>query len=140
MVLVNPMVAVPTAAVFAARTGRFSALAELPPAWGDVATMAADLAQLSNDLEPPALRLFPVIAEVLEALRAQPGCFLARMSGSGATCFGLFADAAAAAAAVRRLTTPMGKHPWWCWSGAHGRTSSNPYAQPPVTSGFYGVS
>ena len=50
--------------------------------------MARDLAALRNDLEPPAVALRPVIGEVLAALRATPGCLLARMSGSGATCFG----------------------------------------------------
>jgi 4-diphosphocytidyl-2-C-methyl-D-erythritol kinase len=70
-------------------------------------TLAAD----ANDLEAPALALAPVIADVLAALRVLPGCRLARMSGSGATCFGLFDSARAAAAAARVLRSA---HPdWW---------------------------
>ena len=49
----------------------------------------------ANDLEDPAIALKPVIADVLSALRGLPGCSLARMSGSGASCFALFATAAA---------------------------------------------
>ena len=68
------------------------------------------LATHGNDLEAPAILLHPVIADVLEALRAQNGCRLARMSGSGATCFGLF-DAAHARAAAEAL---QARHPaWW---------------------------
>ena len=64
---------------------RAAACATLP-------TLAAFLRETRNDLEAPAHRLAPVIAQVKAALAAQPGCLLARMSGSGATCFGLFAD------------------------------------------------
>ena len=114
IVLVNPGVALATAAVFRARTGELSAPAELPAAWADAAAMAGDLATLRNDLQPPAIVLCPVIGAVLAALEAAPGCLLARLSGSGATCFGLFPDAAAAAAAARALARPG----WWCWGGA----------------------
>jgi 4-diphosphocytidyl-2-C-methyl-D-erythritol kinase len=114
MVLVNPGVSLATAAVFRARTGGFSASAELPVSWSDAAAMAGDLAKLRNDLEPPAIALCPVIGVVLAALAAVPGCLLARMSGSGATCFGLFPDAATAEAAARALARPG----WWCWGGA----------------------
>jgi 4-diphosphocytidyl-2-C-methyl-D-erythritol kinase len=65
-----------------------------------------------NDLHPPALRLAPVIGHVLSVLTAAPGCRLARMSGSGATCFAFFADAAAAEAAGARVNA---ENPgWWC--------------------------
>ena len=56
-------------------------------------TMAAGLSGLTNDLEAPAISLAPAIGDVLRAIAATRGCLLARMSGSGATCFGLFADA-----------------------------------------------
>jgi 4-diphosphocytidyl-2-C-methyl-D-erythritol kinase len=64
-----------------------------------------------NDLEPPALALLPVIADVKAALGAEPGCLLAAMSGSGPACFGLFTDdtAAASAAAALALAHPA----WW---------------------------
>ncbi len=113
MVLVNPGVAVATPAVFRARTGGFSPPAVLPAAWADAAAMAATLGQLANDLEPAAIGLAPVIGAVLAALRATPGALLARMSGSGATCFALFADAPSAAAAAAALARPG----WWCWGG-----------------------
>jgi 4-diphosphocytidyl-2-C-methyl-D-erythritol kinase len=116
MVLVNPGVAVATPAVFRARTGDFSAPAVLPEGWDDAAAIAADLARLHNDLQPPAIALCPVIADVLAALTETSGCLLARMSGSGATCFGLFADVASAGTAARALARPG----WWCWGGALG--------------------
>jgi 4-diphosphocytidyl-2-C-methyl-D-erythritol kinase len=74
--------------------------------------MARDLSSLRNDLEPPAIALCPPVGEALAALRALPGCLLARMSGSGATCFGLFADAAAARLASESLPAA-----WWNAAG-----------------------
>jgi 4-diphosphocytidyl-2-C-methyl-D-erythritol kinase len=122
-VLVNPGVPVPTGAVFAAlarsRTGAAPAGIDDDPAsqcleaGGEpscAALMDALLAS-SNDLEAPAIALFPAVTESLAALRALASCRLARMSGSGGTCFGLFAtanDAKDAAAALRH------DHPgWW---------------------------
>jgi len=113
LVLVNPGVAVATVDVFRARHGDWSAPAELPRAWPDVAAMASDLRDLRNDLEPPAIALRPVIGEVIGALAAVPGCRLARMSGSGATCFGLFDDPVLASEAAMRLRRPR----WWTWGG-----------------------
>jgi len=115
-VLVNPGVAVPTKDVFAAlridpikRTG-----ASAPFPQGGAGNLAAVFRPLSgdrNDLEAPAIALQPVIADVLDDLRASAACRLARMSGSGATCFGLFDSSRAATAAARNLRT---KHPtWW---------------------------
>ena len=114
LVLVNPGVAVSTPAIFRARAGEFSPQADLPPAWPTAGRMAADLARLGNDLQAPAIALAPVIADVLAAIGAADSCLLARMSGSGATCFGLFpyADAAARAAAG------LARDNWWCWGGA----------------------
>ncbi|MGA3400136.1 MAG: 4-(cytidine 5'-diphospho)-2-C-methyl-D-erythritol kinase [Acetobacteraceae bacterium] len=114
VLLVNPGVAVATASVFRARSGAFSPPARLPDGWGDAATMAADLALLANDLEAPARGLCPAIGDVLTAIAAQPGCLLARMSGSGATCFGLFADPAAAG----RAAGATARAGWWVWAGA----------------------
>ena len=122
MVLINPGVAVSTPAVFRARTGGFSAPASLPSGWPDFATMAADLARLSNDLEAPAISICPPIGEVLAASRTLPGCRLARMSGSGATCFALFASAAAAAEAAAELRRPG----WWTWGGALAGVAAPP--------------
>jgi len=113
MVLVNPGVAVPTPTVFKARQGGFSPPAELPEAWPDVAAMAADLARCRNDLEAPARIIQPIITDVLAALAALPGAMLARMSGSGATCFAIFATPDAAARAATQIERPG----WWCWGG-----------------------
>jgi 4-diphosphocytidyl-2-C-methyl-D-erythritol kinase len=113
LVLVNPGLPVATASVFRARVGPFSAPAVLPDGWADARAMAADLALLRNDLEGPARVLCPPIDAVLEALASRPGCLLARMSGSGATCFGLFPEPEAAAAAAAALARPG----WWCWGG-----------------------
>ncbi|TCZ61300.1 4-(cytidine 5'-diphospho)-2-C-methyl-D-erythritol kinase [Roseicella aquatilis] len=113
LLLANPGLALPTPAVFRARSGGFTPPARLPESWPDAAAMARDLgAATRNDLEPAAIALCPAVAEVLAAIRALPGCLLARMSGSGATCFGLFADAAAAGAAAALL--PGG---WWRAAG-----------------------
>ncbi|HEY0203501.1 MAG TPA: 4-(cytidine 5'-diphospho)-2-C-methyl-D-erythritol kinase [Acetobacteraceae bacterium] len=111
-VLVNPGIAVSTPEVFRARAGPFSGHALLPQSWPDAAAMACDLSALGNDLETPALRLCPAVGDVLAWLRAQPGCLLARMSGSGATCFGLFPSGSAASAVADRAPPP-----WWAWGG-----------------------
>ncbi len=114
VLLVNPGIAVATAAVFRARSGAFSAPARLPEGWVDAAEMAADLATLANDLEAPARSLCPSIGDALASIAVQPGCLLARMSGSGATCFGLFADLAAA----RHAAGATARAGWWVWAGA----------------------
>ena len=112
--LVNPGLEVSTASVFRARSGAFSAPAILPRGWHHAEAMAADIGAFGNDLEAPAITLCPPIAEVLAALRAQWGCRLARMSGSGPTCFGLFPNASTAATAAAALRRPG----WWSWGGA----------------------
>jgi 4-diphosphocytidyl-2-C-methyl-D-erythritol kinase len=71
----------------------------------------AFLAVHPNDLEAPAIKLAPAIASLLAMLRAQPGCRLARMSGSGATCFGLFVSKETAEAAARSLKAAQPR--WW---------------------------
>jgi 4-diphosphocytidyl-2-C-methyl-D-erythritol kinase len=117
-VLVNPRVAVPTKDVFAALRAKLDmrgqaqggADFETRRRWKG-SELIETLAGEPNDLEAPAIAIAPAIGEVLADLRALKGCRLARMSGSGATCFGLFATAPAAAAAARALRT---KHPaWW---------------------------
>jgi 4-diphosphocytidyl-2-C-methyl-D-erythritol kinase len=124
--LVNPGVAVPTAAVFAslglapgqryqpkADARLSSAVASWHEDWPEHSRgMIASLQSgHGNDLEGPAIRTAPVIGAVLDALRATEGCRLARMSGSGATCFGLFDDCASSARAARRIGRA---HPdWW---------------------------
>ena len=114
LVLINPGVMLSTADVFRARLAPFSGPASLPAAWPDAAAMAADLRNLTNDLQPPAIALRPVIGEVLATLAERPGCLLARMSGSGATCYGLFPDPDQAEREAAALARPG----WWAWGGA----------------------
>ena len=112
MLLVNPGVAVPTRDVFAALTDRSGAGMDLPRGrFRDTADLLRFLETTRNDLEAPALRIQPVIGAVLSAIAAAPGALFTRMSGSGATCFGLFADdeACARAAAALRTAYPG----WW---------------------------
>ncbi len=115
LVLVNPGVALSTPAVFAALQRRDHApMPRILPRLRDVAELAAFLGMMRNDLEAPAQRLAPVIAQAKAALSAQPGCRIARMSGSGATCFGLFADPLAASAAAS--TIRASQTGWWVTS------------------------
>ncbi|MHB1219872.1 MAG: 4-(cytidine 5'-diphospho)-2-C-methyl-D-erythritol kinase [Alphaproteobacteria bacterium] len=111
LVLVNPNRPLATKDVFRARTEKFSGSGRFTAPPADAAALAALLRERRNDLEAPAIRLMPALGQVLAALSRQPGCLLARMSGSGATCFGLFADDGAAngaAAAIKRAEPG-----WW---------------------------
>ncbi len=117
-VLINPGVPVATRDVFTAiglKPGDSFDGGKAAPQWpASSGSFEAWLDAISggrNDLEPPALKVQPVIADVLDELRASGGCRLARMSGSGATCFGLFDNDAAAMQVAQALTA---RHPrWW---------------------------
>lgn len=111
LVLVNPGIALPTAEVFAARSGGVSE----PGRWRDIVpdlpSLAERLAELRNDLEAPARALAPQVDHALAAIGRQSEVLLARMSGSGATCFGLFARQELAREAA---ATIAGDRPdWW---------------------------
>jgi len=113
--LVNPGVAVPTKLVFSgwkpsANAPRPAERVALPKMQNEEQLLDW-LASEANDLEAPAIALAPAIAEVLVSLRAAAGCRLARMSGSGATCFALFSSAAESAAAGKKLRTQFPG--WW---------------------------
>jgi 4-diphosphocytidyl-2-C-methyl-D-erythritol kinase len=119
-VLVNPGVALATRDVFAgwARGANLAPPLDLVALKSvkDQSELLQCLAAQPNDLEDAAVALAPVIAEVLDALRSLAGCRLARMSGSGATCFGLFESAASAQSAATLL---RGKYPkWWVQASA----------------------
>jgi 4-diphosphocytidyl-2-C-methyl-D-erythritol kinase len=116
IVLANPRRTLPTPAVFQARRGAFSAPNRFSPMPSDAAALAAALASRRNDLTPAALTLVPDIAAVLQRLADLPGMLLARMSGSGATCFALFADRATALAAADALAAA--EPGWWVAGGA----------------------
>lgn len=111
LVLVNPGKPLATGAVFTTRKGAFSP----PTPWigpiGSVAALAKQLTAFRNDLEPAARRLLPEIGDVLAALSMTDGCLLARMSGSGATCFGLYAEVSAARAAATMICARQPT--WW---------------------------
>lgn len=112
LVLANPRVAVSTAAVFSGLQVRSG---DVAPAWPAapmaLRPFAAWLDRTTNDLAPPARLMAPAIMHVEQALAATQACLLARMSGSGATCFGIYGTQAEAAAAAARLRAA---HPdWW---------------------------
>jgi len=112
LVLVNPMQPLSTKTVFAALGGRHSGDAPgLPPRFPDVRALAEYLKTCINDLAAPATEALPVIGDILTALTATPNCLLARLSGSGPTCFGLFPDAAAAKTAAAAVAEH--RPDWW---------------------------
>ena len=124
-VMVNPRVPVATRDVFEAlglRSGELLVGATdvlQATAWPEAGASLEDwvevLAESSNDLEAPATRIHPVIAEVISALNATNGAWLARMSGSGATCFAIFEDTAEAHRAAQKIQLD---HPqWWVHAG-----------------------
>lgn len=115
LVLANPRLAVSTSAVFDALAAPPLAdappFAVTPPKITDFAGLLDYLGPRPNDLEPAAIRICPAIASVLGALASLPGAELTRMSGSGATCFALFASQAPAEAGAAALADA---HPeWW---------------------------
>lgn len=110
LVLVNPRVPVSTPEVFRALHRRDNPGLPDPPEGADAALLVEWLKAARNDLQSPAIGLAPVIADALAAL-ADAGAALARMSGSGATCFGIFPDAAAALRAARSIAAA--RPGWW---------------------------
>lgn len=118
-VLVNPRVPVSTGEVFRNLVSRENP--EMPavlPAFGDAADLIDFLATCRNDLEGPALAIVPSIGDVLDCLAATDGCRLARMSGSGATCFGLYGTEDEAKDALRRIAAE--RPDWWLAGGVLG--------------------
>jgi 4-diphosphocytidyl-2-C-methyl-D-erythritol kinase len=124
-VLVNPRVAVATKDVFAAlglRSGELLVgFADViraivwPEAGASLEEWVEAFAASSNDLEGPAMRIQPVIGEVISALNATNGAWLARMSGSGATCFAIYENTAEAGRAAEKIRRD---HPeWWVHAG-----------------------
>jgi 4-diphosphocytidyl-2-C-methyl-D-erythritol kinase len=111
LVLVNPGIALPTPTVFAALTNRDNPALPAMPHWPTAQELADWLHGTRNDLEGPAIATAPVIAVVKAAIAATEGCLLARMSGSGATCFGLYGSEEAAFAAADGLR--MANAQWW---------------------------
>ena len=115
IVLVNPGVSVATPAIFRAMENRHNpAMADVLPVWQTAEALADWLRAQRNDLQGPAVALEPIIGEALATLAATPALFHA-MSGSGATCYGLYADDATANAARAAV---LADHPeWWVRAG-----------------------
>lgn len=114
LVLANPGIPLETAPVFRARSGAFSPPPpDLPARLPDASALGDLLRPRRNDLEAAAISLCPAIADLLAALAQQAGCLVARMSGSGASCYGLFADGGRAEAAL----APLHRQGWWAQAG-----------------------
>lgn len=112
LVLANPGVAVPTPAIFKALSQKNNPPPPPPPErFAEAPALVRWLAETRNDLEAPAVSLRPEIAGALSALSALPGCALARMSGSGATCFGIFATETLALSGADALRSA--EPGWW---------------------------
>ncbi|TNJ47646.1 4-(cytidine 5'-diphospho)-2-C-methyl-D-erythritol kinase [Phaeobacter sp. B1627] len=111
--LVNPGVAVPTGAVFSSLgTADNAAMPESLPAFRSPEDCAQWLRTQRNDLEPPAIKVAPQIARVLSDLRGTRDVLMARMSGSGSTCFALYPSLKAAHFAAYEIGTAQPD--WWC--------------------------
>ena len=115
ILLANPRKELPSDAVFAARTGPFYEAGRFAPMPSDAAGLARALMARRNDLTDAAIGLVPEITAVLGRLAGLPGALLARMSGSGATCFALFSDRSAAHEA--RAALAAAEPQWWCAAG-----------------------
>jgi 4-diphosphocytidyl-2-C-methyl-D-erythritol kinase len=115
IVLANPGVPLSTADVFRALgappVAETKASPAPTPAFADLDQLVAEMRRRGNDLQATGIRLCPPIADVLAALEATPGCLHAAQSGSGPTCFGVFANQAEAHAAANRLSA--GHARWW---------------------------
>jgi 4-diphosphocytidyl-2-C-methyl-D-erythritol kinase len=116
LVLVNPGAPLATVAVFRARAvrpegSRYAAPARWTEPPADAVALAGLLAKRGNDLTEAAIGLMPAIGDVLALLGQQPACLLARLSGSGATCFGLFASRGEAREAAAAIATA--RPDWW---------------------------
>jgi 4-diphosphocytidyl-2-C-methyl-D-erythritol kinase len=114
IVLVNAGVAVPTPQVFKALAQKANPpMTDTPPSWPEATAFCNWLAAQRNDLQGPAARIAPEITETLGLLR-ETGCLFAGMSGSGATCFGLYPTGLAAKAADTIATQ---RPDWWAAAG-----------------------
>ena len=116
LVLANPGETLATRAVFdQLRDHEYPPMPEVLPAFATVKDLVLFMLDQRNDLEFPAMELVPEIAEVLFLLQQRPGCLMARMSGSGATCFGIFGNRDDAEHAAQSLRRQRGH--WWVEPG-----------------------
>jgi 4-diphosphocytidyl-2-C-methyl-D-erythritol kinase len=122
--LVNPGVPLSTRDVFAGFAAEQAVKTSLADVPRERATLLEWLGTHGNDLTPSAIACVPVIADVLSALSALPGAQFVRMSGSGPTCFALFASAGEATAAAQRLKTE--RKDWWVYPTTLGSVENRP--------------
>ncbi|MDC0033598.1 4-(cytidine 5'-diphospho)-2-C-methyl-D-erythritol kinase [Alphaproteobacteria bacterium] len=115
ILLANPVVGVSTAAVFSKRQGAFSTVVDLPAAFDSVSSLVEFLSDCHNDLLASARQLSPQIDAVLAEIAGQPNCLFTSLSGSGATCFGLFDDVSTARAAASSIKGERAA--WWICAG-----------------------
>lgn len=115
IVLVNPAKPCMTADVFRTYSSAYKEPQSLPDSLLDFGDLVEFLKGQENDLFEPACAVVPEIKNVMHALEAQSGCALARLSGSGPTCFGLFEDEAAARDAADAIAED--NPDWWVKSG-----------------------
>jgi 4-diphosphocytidyl-2-C-methyl-D-erythritol kinase len=130
IVLANPRRELPTASVFRARQGEFTSDQFVRATPRSAVGLFGLLRQCRNDLTEAATSLMPEIATLLARLAALPEAYLSRMSGSGATCFALFSDRAAAERAAKLLAAS--EPGWWVRAGAllSGPPEVRPAAAP----------
>ncbi len=116
LVLINPHIPISTPDIFKnLKSKDNSPMGPMPSAFLSATALAEWLSEQRNDLELAAIAQAPIIENVLQALNDDGDCLLARMSGSGATCYGMFATAKHAEYAARRLAF---SHPnWWVSHG-----------------------
>ena len=118
IVLINPGKGLPTPAVYKEyreKGDAFSPLSRLEQTPTTVDELVAALKARGNDLYAPACRLMPEITEIMTVLEASGECLLARMSGSGATCFGIFADPTSAKSVAHQIRVARPR--WWVETG-----------------------
>ncbi|MGI9386601.1 MAG: 4-(cytidine 5'-diphospho)-2-C-methyl-D-erythritol kinase, partial [Methyloligellaceae bacterium] len=117
VVIVNPAIPLPTQTIYAALNAPDFAphlvggTTDLDRSFGDLNQLMAYLETAPNDLEQAALSLVPAVGDVKAELAAQDGCLLARLSGSGSTCFGIFPDQCIAETAEHAIARQ--RPDWW---------------------------
>ena len=108
-VLANPGMALPTVSVFGARKQKYSKRSRFRRMPTNIDELVSRLKNRRNDLQSPAIKLCPVIADMLQTIESTDGCRLARLSGSGASCFGIYREIAEAHQAAQILQ----RRGWW---------------------------
>ncbi len=115
ILLINPMISCSTQDVFLEHNSKFKKDTILPKQFNSIEELTNTLKTLSNDLYEPALKYVPEIKNIINALDASPNCLLSRMSGSGASCFGIFSSIKDAEYA--KQTIAKENPDWWLKSG-----------------------